>query len=179
MFLQAIHQACIQTLQMALLSSVCTRSTSLHHQMSVDNFEQSINRLKLGVGMDRLDLHKLVLVVERHHLDTMVIGELDVAHRLAWMSVNDFLWIDSKRQHGAHFDETGAVKASAKRGERLDNHGVAVAFHGVERLDAVEVLQPGLMLAVNVADVEEEEGLVIDRSRCKSLQSITDRYVVR
>ena len=78
------------------------------------------------------------------------------------MCVNKFLRVDSEGEHGLEFDKTGTVKSGLKRSEGLEDHRVAVALNSIKRLHAGQGLAPREMLAVDIADIKEEEGLTVD-----------------
>ena len=129
---------------------------------------------ELGVRVDGLDFVEFVFVVEGHQLNAVFHCKTYVVRRLAGMGVDDFLGVDAHAEHGLHLNEAGAVEASAKRSQRLENQGVAVALDGVEGLDAGERLAPGNVLAVDIADVEEEEGLLLGGGGGKRLEGLAD-----
>ena len=116
---------------------------------------------ELGARVDGLDLVEFVFVVEGHQLNAVFHCKTYVVRRLAGVGVDDFLGVHAEAEHGLHLNEAGAVEAGAQRGERLEDHGVAVALDGVEGLDARQGLVPGNMLAVDIADIEKEEGLLL------------------
>ena len=98
----------------------------------------------------------------------------NVVRRLAGVGVDDFLGVHAEAEHGLHLDETGAIKASAQRSQSLENHGITVALDSVEGLDAGEGLAPGDMLAVDIADIEKVEGLLLGGGGGKDLESLAD-----
>ncbi len=132
----------------------------------------------LGLRVDLLDLDKLIDVVEGHHFDSVSLGILNVAGRLAWMGVDDMLWVDAVGEDLLHFSATGTIEASTKRGERLANGKVVVALQGIERLNPRERAKPCAVLAVDVSKINYDKRIEFLGAGCKRAKELLVRFLV-
>jgi hypothetical protein len=107
------------------------------------------------------DLVELISVVKGHLLDTNRLNVADVGVGLAGLGIDDVVGAGTEAQDLFNLSLGGAIKASAEGSKKLENLGVRVTLDGIERLDAREVLLPAEMLAVNLPEVCDKEGILL------------------
>jgi hypothetical protein len=66
----------------------------------------------------------------------------------------------------------GTVEASAQLREKAQDLRVWVALYGIVRLDASQMLLPALMLAVDLAQVGDEEGVLFAIVACVVINAL-------
>ena len=128
-----------------------------------------------------MHLVQLVGVVEGHLLDAVRGRVADVRARLARLRVDDAGRVDAQLQDLVDLGLGGAVEARAERGQEPEDLGVRVALDGwgvgqwcgsgwsgctwcrrtIVRLDPLEVHLPAEVLAVDLAHVGDEEGILL------------------
>lgn len=134
---------------------------------------------ELGAGVQLGDLVELIGVVEGHLLDPDRLDVADVRVGLAGLGIDDTLGLGADGQDLLDLRLGGAVEAGAELGKEPDDLGVRVALDSwamsvkfrlgvqqrrrrtVEGLDAGQVLLPAEVLAVDLAEVCHEEGVLV------------------
>jgi len=74
--------------------------------------------------------------------------------------------VDAARNHGLHLGLGGAVKARAGGSERVEDAVVVVALDRVKGLDARQRLDPAVVLAQDIARVNDVKGLKVLALAC-------------
>lgn len=82
-----------------------------------------------GVGKQLLDLVQLVLVVERHGVDTHCWCIADVARRFGGIGKDDVRRIDSQRKHLVDFGPGCTIESGSQRRQDFQYGQAVVAFY--------------------------------------------------
>lgn len=117
--------------------------------------------VELSVRENSLDLVQLVAVVKGHLLDILLGGVAQVALGLARLRIDDAGRVNTRLQDHLNLRLAGAIKASSKGGQELNDHRVRVALDSKVRNDTSQVLLPAEVLAVDVSKVRDEEGILV------------------
>lgn len=116
--------------------------------------------VQFGVGEEFLDLVELVGVVKSHLAHALLGSVAHVRLGLAGLGVDDARGVDTEAEDHINLSLGGAIKTGAHCSQQAQDLRVGVAFDGVVGLDAVEVLLPAQVLAVDVAHVGDEESVL-------------------
>jgi hypothetical protein len=116
---------------------------------------------ELGAREQLGDLVELISIVKCHLLDTNRLDIADIGVGLAGLGIDDVVGADTEAKDLFNLSLGGAIKASAESRKELEHLGVRVTLDGIEWLDAGEVLLPAEMLAVNLTEVCDKEGVFL------------------
>ena len=117
--------------------------------------------VELCIRGESLDLVQLVAVVKGHLLDVFLGGVAEVALSLARLGIDDARRVDARAQDKLDLRLAGTVKARSKGSQQANDHRVRVALDRKVRNDAAQVLLPAEVLAVDVSEVRDEEGVLV------------------
>lgn len=138
---------------------------------------------ELRVWEELLDLVQLVGVIESHLLDSAIGCVSHVRLGLAWLSVDDPSWVNAHLQDLLDFGLGGTVKPGSQLSEKANDFGVGVALdryfnvspvfnngqsgkRTIERLNPWKVQFPSHVLPVDIAQVSDEEGILLASFAC-------------
>ncbi|KAI6762718.1 hypothetical protein HG530_008698 [Fusarium avenaceum] len=118
---------------------------------------------ELGSRVELCDLVKLVGIVKGHLLDAHRLDVSDVRVSLTGLGVDDTVRAEACGQDLLNLGLGGTIEAGAELRKKLDDLSIGVALDGwcTEGPDSREILLPAEMLAIDLAQVSNEEGIFV------------------
>jgi len=107
------------------------------------------------------DLFEFFYVIEGHASDSKLAGMLDLVSKLAGVCKDNVLRLGANLGHAVHLVRRGTVEATAQAEKKVEEHGVGVAFDGIERTDGRKSLLECVVADDKLAKINKVERVAV------------------